>query len=350
MTVELRFMPCAEFELSIHGYVDQEASPADANALLVHLELCDDCRAAVEMLRRQIRAHRDAVDFGKIADAFDQKAFFKSLTGSLMMSNLERLAALLYDLGKAYYLVGNDSKILTYVQKKAVSIERAKAEGRRLAHETSKLIEQGETETSANRTRASVRRADQLFRGRRGGRSARIGARSGRGALDNARRFLEECLILDSTHAEARHYLALYFTRIGRNEEAMAEYRKLIAQPDLKPLNRVMAMQALACCHGDRLEYDKAVEILDQIVQEGLIPDRDMRFFPVWLSLAMFQAKLLRFDRSTETFGELIARYPNRVDEARRVLDRADVFRALLRRESEFHSGLVRRYPMLFAG
>src|SRR5690349_9865187 len=118
MTTELRYVPCVDFEASVHAYVDGELSQPDSKTLLVHLELCDGCRDTMEGLRRSIRVHRSAADFEKIASEFDKDSFFARLSGSLFTSNLSRLATLLYELGKAYFVAGNDSKILAVLQRK----------------------------------------------------------------------------------------------------------------------------------------------------------------------------------------------------------------------------------------
>ncbi len=347
MSVELRYMPCAEFELAIHGFVDDELSTADAKELLIHLELCDSCRNSVEAIRGQVRVHRESRDFSKMVESFNKTTFFQTLSGTLLGSNLERVADLLYELGKAYFVAGNDSKLVTFLHKKAAAIERTKAEGRRLVRETATL--QTQSNGSKRKTAQSVEKAKDLFRGQRSGRNLRIGARSGRGALDNARRYLEECLILRPDHGPARLYLGVYFVRVDRPEEGIAEYRKLLSKNGLPPSMKVMALQAMGNAHAYRRDYGKAVRCFQEIV-EGGIPDEDPRFFTVFLSLAMFHAKLKRFDRSAETFGELVRRFPQKLQEAREILDRAEVFRNLLAGEARFRTELLERYPMLFAG
>lgn len=347
MSVELRFVPCAEFELTIHAYVDGELAMADSRELLVHLELCDGCRTAVESLRRLIRTHRDARELGALADGFDKVAAFEKLNGALLIANVRRLAALLYELGKAYFLAGNDSKLTTFVHKKAQAIERTRAEGREVARESEEVarIAGG----GPRKVRDSVRRADQLLRGRKTGRHARIGARWGRSALDNARRFLEESLILDAELVQPRLYLGMYFLRIDRPDEAIQEYRKILSIAGAAPMHRAMALQGLGNCHGYRRDYESALGCFQQILDEALV-DGDERFFTVHLSRALFLAKLERFDRATEAFGDLVERFPKMLGEARRMLERYEIFRGLLRKRAGFRSQLLQRYPMLFAG
>lgn len=344
MTTELRFIPCAEFELAIHEYVDNELAAPDMKSLLIHLELCECCGQAVELLRRQVRAHQDAAEFQEVVSSFDKGSFFERLNGSLLVSNLERLSGLLYELGKAYFHAGNDSRLVSFLHKKAESIERSQAEGHRLAKETTGLAKQAGG--SSRKVGQSIRRADQLFRGRRAGR---IGSQTGRNPLDNSRRFLEECLILNANHPQARIYLGYYFVRVDRPEEGLREYRKLLTVPDLTKSMRVMTLQAMGNAHAYRLEYEKAIECFDLIVSEGIL-DNDPRFFTVLLSLAMFHAKLGNFDQSSATFGDLVERFPQMVERARDMLEQAEVFRSLLAQQTSFRSELLRRYPMLFAG
>ena len=349
MTVELRFMPCGEFEQSIHEFVDQELAPPDIKSLLVHLELCGGCSDAVESLRRQVRAHQDADELQAVLATFDGSAFETNLYSTLLTANLERLTSLLYELGKAYFHAGNDSRLISFLHKKAVAIERSQAEGRRLVKETAGLA--GKAGRAPRKVSQSIRRSDQLFRGRRAGR---IGSRTGRGPLDNARRYLEECLILQPEHPQARIYLGYYFVRVDRPEEGLSEYRKLLSNEDLSISMRVMGLQAMGNAHAYRLDYDRAIECFEEILTLGVLSgtngtEADPRFFTVLLSLAMFHAKQGRFSRSAETFGELVERFPQMLERARTMLEQAGVFRTLLSQQEGFRSELLRRYPMLFA-
>lgn len=348
MSVELRFMPCVEFELSIHEFVDGELPQPDSKSLLVHLELCENCRTSIESLRQQIRVHRDSVDFEKIVSGFDKDAFFKTLSGTLLSSNVERMATLLYELGKAYFVSGNDSKLVTFLQRKAVSIARASAEGRRLAKETADLAVRAGG--APRKTAQSLRRTQQMFRGRETARKgARIGASSGRTSLDNARRFLEECLILSPAHAAARLYLGVYFHRVDRPDEAIAEYRRILDLPNLEPTMRVMTLQALGNAFAYQKDYPRAIEYFEEIRRTGIV-EKDPKFFTILVSLAMFHAKVGQLEQSTAAFGELVTRFPSKVAEARATLEKAEVFCSLLRSHASFRNDLVRRYPVLFAG
>lgn len=346
MTVELRFIPCAEFELSIHEFVDGEISAVEAGDLVVHLELCDACRDAVELLRRQVRIHSESVEFEQMVDAFDKNAFLRRLHDRLVDTNLERLSDLFYELGKAYFMAGNDSKLQIYLHKKAVSIERARSDGRRLVKETSALAERAK---ASRRATTSIKRADELLKGRGKLRQTRPGRASGRTALDNARRFLEESLILRPEHTAARLFLCGYFARMDRTDESIAEYKKLLARDDVSDHHRALALQHLGNTYGMRREYAKSVECYEEILAGDLVGD-DPRFFHVPLGLAMFLAKLGRFDGSTQVFGQLVERYPEKMEETRAILSRAVAFRRLLSERAAFQTELEDRYPMLFAG
>src|SRR5690606_14664029 len=223
---------------------------------------CEPCRHAVELLRKQVRIHQESVELGRVADALDQNAFLRRLHGRLIDENLERMAQLFYELGKAYFLAGNDSKMRLYVHKKAISIERARAEGRRLVKETSELA----TRTSPTRQAASsLQRAGDLLRGKR----KLPDPRPSRTALDNARRFLEECLILSHDHTAARIVLGQYFVRVDRPDEAIVEFRKVLAVQSAPAAHRAIALQNLANAYSLRRDYDKVVECYEEIVREG---------------------------------------------------------------------------------
>jgi tetratricopeptide (TPR) repeat protein len=347
VSVGLRFMPCAEFENAVHEYVDGELDQADGRGLLVHLELCDGCREAIEAVRKQIRIHNDAsLDRDRVA-GFDPARGLAKLESRLVDGNLERVAALLYELGKAYFVAGNDSKLAAFLLQKRAPIERTRAEGRRLVRETEDLTKR--SGLVARRTAENLKRSSALFRGRESaGKGARVGAPSGRTSLDNARRFLEECLILAPGHAHARLYLGVYFHRIDRPDEAIAEYEKVLAIEGLEPMMRVMALQALGNASAYRRDYERAIAYFEEIRSLGVV-ERDPRFFTVLVSLAMFHAKVGRLERSSALFGEMVGKFPDRVKDARATLEQAEVFRTLLRTQSRFRDELESRYPMLFA-
>lgn len=347
MTVDLRFMPCAEFELAIHGYVDGELEQADAQGLLVHLELCERCSEAVEWIRSEIRIHREARDGEEFLRGFDAAASFQKLNARLLRENLRRLAELLYELGKAYFLAGNDSKLTIFLRKKARSIERTRAEARRLVKETGGVSAMaGHPSRDARR---ALRRADQLFKTRKDAPAPPRGRKGSRTALDNARRYLEEALILEPDLPKARYYLGLYFHRVDRPEEAMREYRRILEMKDVEPAIRAYALQAMGNAYCYRRNYREAIQCYEQILDENLV-DGDARFFHVLVGLAMLYAKAGDFQRCKAVFDELVARYPQKLEDARRTLSQAEVFRALLEEQDQFRTELQERYPVLFAG
>lgn len=345
MSVDLRFMPCAEFELSLHEYVDGEMDGADAQGLLVHVELCDRCGNAVDMIRRQVRVHKDALDADAFLADFDQQGFFTDLNAELLSGNLTHLAELFFEMGKAYFLAGNDSKLTIFLRKKARSIDRLKGDGRRLLKETRTVAERAGPKKAA-KAHKSLRKADQLFRGRD---ASPTHERGGPKSLDNARRYLEEALILEPNHAKARYYLGLYFHRVDRPEEAMAEYRRLLVMSDQEPALRAFTLQAMGNAWCFQRNYAEAIKCYEQILEERLVGD-DPRFFHVLVGLAMHHAKAGNFERSKEVFGELVVKYPQRLEDARRTLAHAEVFRRLLAEHESFRSDLLDRYPVLFAG
>ena len=347
MTVDLRFMPCVEFEGAIHEFVDDELAQADVKALMVHLELCESCSSAVELVRRQIRAHRDAVGSEEFLGRFDAGGFFQNLTGELLVGNLERLAELLYELGKAYFLSANDSKLSIFVHKKAMSIERARSEGQRVVKETSALAEKSDGATSSRKTRKTLRRTGQLFR-RSQSRDPKLGQLSGRTTLDNARRFLEEALLLNPELPKARYYLGFYFQRIDRPDEAQAEFRRILSVADLEPSLRALTLQALGNVYYYRADYTNAIHCYEEILTLGV--HEDARFFHVLVGLAMLYAKSADYERSYETFSDLVARFPQKIEEARSTIQKAEVFRAQLQQNAPVWNEFVTRYPMLFAG
>lgn len=346
MTDMTRYVPCDEFEERIHAFVDGETSEPDARTLLIHLELCPPCREALEVVRQSVRLHREADWAEEVTAAFDAAGFFGDLVDRLVEDNLKRLADLFYQLGKAYFIAGNDSFLKLYLHKKAISLEKARAESRRLERETEQLVKR--KDSLAKRDRRSLRaleRARRLLRRR----PVRRGRGFGRLALVEARRFLRECLAIDPSHHAAHIAYAMVLVRAERLDDAAEQYRRLLRRDDLQGAHRVLAWQHLGNLHGMRRHYDEAVRCYEAALEAGLPADDD-RFFHIWLGLAMFRAKKGDFDGSEAAFERLVRDFPQKLTDAKSFLDQAPLFQSLLETRRSFGHRLRRRYPMLFAG
>ncbi len=217
---------CVAFERDINLFIDHELPASDTPQLVEHLEACGACHDYVDDLRELAAVHRQmgrGPDGGgadsAVADLVDRHALFASITKTLLLDKREELARLLYELGKAYVLAGNEAAAAPRRRsvlpvKRPVDVRSAVERGRRLAREGEALS--GTPEADAPVVRAS----GSLFR-----RSRRLfvaPVRAGAGALANGNRLLLEALAIRPDFDEARLYLGFHHMLVGRLDRATA--------------------------------------------------------------------------------------------------------------------------------
>jgi tetratricopeptide (TPR) repeat protein len=167
-------------------------------------------------------------------------------------------------------------------------------------------------------------------------------------SLETGRRYLQACLRIDPTHAHARLYLGHYFRATGRTDRAKTEFRK-VALSGADRRTRLMALVKLGIALAYERRYLKAIACFRKVWETRSARHDPLLGMSSAANLAIFTAKIDRFDLSMKYFGELIQAFPNRAEEMRRMLARQTGFKDILRRKAGFRDQLKERYPALFA-
>jgi len=344
---------CVAFERDINQFIDHELSAEDTPQLVRHLESCGACRDYVDDLREMAALHRqlagrDGAGAGDadaaVAQLVDRHAIFASISRTLLLEKRDELARLLYELGKAYVLAGNEAvaahrRRSVLPVERPVDVRRAADRGRRLAREGEALSASAGAGSSEHRASGSLfRRSRKLFA---------APARAGAGALANGQRLLLEALQHRPEYDEARLYLGFHHMLVGRHDRARVEFRR-VYRLGKDPVHRMMALQFLGNVYSSGGDYRRAIECYEEVVASGLM-DVEPRFFTSLVNLAVSCAKAGLGERCVRSFTDLVARFPSRVDHVRALLARKQTFLDLLARRTDLRDSLRRQVPGLFA-
>ena len=339
---------CVAFERDINLFVDHELPVAEGGHLVDHLQACGACRDYVDDLRELSELHRatasaevSEAEARGLAEVVDRHALFASITRTLVGDKRSELARLFYELGKAYVLLANHSRegrpqrsVMAVAA--PVDIRSASDRGRRVAQE-------GEDLSAASAEPDSE--SGSLFR-----RSRRLfvaPVRAGAGALANGHRLLLEALAIRPDFDEARLYLGFHHMLVGRHDRARLEFRRVYRHGQ-DPVHRMMALQFLGNVYSSGGDYTRAIECYEEVVASGLV-DVEPRFFTSLVNLAVSCAKAGLGDRCVQSFTDLVARFPSRVEQVRALLARKQAFLDLLARKTDLRDSLRRQVPGLFA-
>src|SRR5262245_18530795 len=95
---------CARFEADLSAFVDGERTSLEGADIASHVEECDGCRAFVNALDGMSRLHLfGAAERGELPSGTE---LFGDFTRRLLEDHRQKLAALLYELGKALVAAG----------------------------------------------------------------------------------------------------------------------------------------------------------------------------------------------------------------------------------------------------
>ncbi len=343
-TVRDSLSACEQLEADLSAFVDGELSKLDYERVAGHVESCGGCRAFVHSLAGmgalQRRREFD-IDAERFLAHLDSADIWKDLTVRLLTDARSRLAAVLYELGKALIVTGlNTSPTVTEVPilvKKPGSIPVLSRKGQRLAREYKNL----RTEYAAGRQKEPEVRARGLFPRNEAVRSTP--------AFESGRVCLEECLKLDPDRHEARIYLAHYFGTVGRFDRARQQVRILLRKSPPRKI-RIHAVHVLGRIYSAARQFVKASE-MEQKVLEAATHDNDhLMQAGALTNLAVYAFKLGRFDEVEASLDRLVRDFSSRLEDmVLPVLRKSREIRLILQRNRAVLGRMRDRYPMLFA-
>jgi tetratricopeptide (TPR) repeat protein len=320
---------CVQFQLDLSCLVDGELDEvAGANAI-AHLEDCAACRTFFDDARAQVRAHRELADPEGLLARYS--ALLGEAGGGFQSTELvRRLATIFYQLGKAYVLAGADPGFRTRVFEKAAQVASLQTRGRGFVDG---VLASGRTETGG----IDWSEARHMLNGR----LERIES-----PLEKGRRLLEEALVADPGHEEARLYLAYLDAHEKKPIRAAHGYRQVF-RTSLSDENRGHAAGQLGKLLADEGELKKAIACNRWIVASGLA-DRDSRFFYARFNIGLYYAEMRQPARSLRAFRQLLDRHPERLGEITQLFLHAPRMRAGIERQPGFAEALLRTCPELF--
>lgn len=321
---------CVQFQLDLSCLVDGELDEVAAAHAIAHLEDCAACRSFFDDARVQVRAHRE------LADPEGLLARYSALLGGqaggdFRAAELEqRLATIFYQLGKAYVLAGADPGFRTRVFEKAAHVASLQTRGRGFVDG---VLASGRGELGG----IDWSEARHMLNGR----LERIES-----PLEKGRRLLEEAVVADPGHEEARLYLAWLDAHEGKRIRAANSYRQIF-RTSVSDENRAHALGQLGTLLAQEGELKKAIACNRWIVSSGL-PERDGRFFYARFNIGLHYANLRQPERSLRAFRELLDRHADRIADITRLFLNAPKMRAAIDHQAGFAEALLRTCPELF--
>lgn len=330
---------CSQFESDLGAFVDGEKTALDAERIAEHLGGCDGCRSYIEALAGMSRLHLfGAIDSG--AELPSGTELWGDLTRRLLDDNCSRLAATLYELGKALVARGltasPELRGVRVFAKKPGSISRLAHKGQALFREHSGLAKEP---GAAGRDTLGTKRG--LF--------ASEDDVEPDAAFEAGRACLEQCLRLQLDHHAARIYLAKYFSMTGRYDRARQLLRTVLhskADAQLK----FFALQQLSRVHSMAQQFDRAAELEREVLALAERDQNDTWQAAALTNLSIYAVKLGRLDEAEQAIERLATQFPQHLESLTApAFRRARDFRQILLRHRGFLTRLRTRYPLLFA-
>ena len=336
---------CERFEADLSAFVDGEKTALDGAEIAAHVEACDGCRAFVSTLAGLSRLHLfGATDVAEGAVQADgagvPSELWSDLTRRLLAQNSDRLASVLYELGKALVAAGlSTSAELRGVQvfaKKPGSIRLLSKKGQSLFREHRNLAAR----------RAGERGATTIARRGLFPEDERV---EGSAAFEAGRSCLEQCLRLDGERGDARIYLAKYWSVVGRYDRAR-QLLQTVLHSRAEATIRFFALQQLSRIYSMARQFERAVELEQQVLAHAEREKNELHQAAALTNLSIYCVKLGRLDEAESAIDRLSKRFPKHLDSITvPAFRRAREFKQALLKHRSFLARLRDRYPLLFA-
>lgn len=330
----------SSFQVDLSCLLDGELDEGRSARAMLHLEECDGCRSFFEDLRTQVRAHRDMGDPDRLLSRIamlhgsspDQPNFItpELKAGAEAADLVHRLATVFYQLGKAYVLAAIDPGFRTRVFEKAVQVSEAKNKGRGFVDG---VVLNGQGGAGGLNWKVARHMLN--------GRLEKIES-----PLEKGRRLLDEALLADSEHEEARLYKAFLLSHEGRSLDAASEYRDIF-NTAVNESNRGHAAMQLGKLYASEGSHKKSIHCFRWITISGLA-DVDDRFYVARFNIGKAYAMVKNKERSLQAFETLLERHPGRIAEVRRAFHRSPLLRGAIDSVPGFTEELLQRCSLLF--
>ncbi|MEM7199985.1 MAG: tetratricopeptide repeat protein [Planctomycetota bacterium] len=326
-------VPCLQIQMDLSAMLDGELDAASVRRVLVHSDVCTACRGFLEGIRTQLRAHRELADLG-LAPALAGAAIGAPIRDDAiheqLLQNRERLARVLYELGRGYVLLGTSPKFSREVAKEPVPIPDSRARGESLLDEVARLV--------AGDVGVEWVRAKQLFG------STDLGT-----PVENMRkgkRLLVEALMLCPDMHEARIYLGHAYHVAGDRELAVREFRAVLdSAPD--PITRAFALENLGNVYLEAGQASRSIGYFQRLIDSGVVRE-EPRFFTTFFNLALAHGLLKQFADCERWLGRLHEEFPHKRRLVGEELAARGQFARLLKEHPDVEARLARSFAQWF--
>jgi tetratricopeptide (TPR) repeat protein len=331
---------CARFEADLNAFVDGERTTLEGGEIARHVDECHGCRAFVNTLAGMSRLHL----FGQVeqiepVDLPDGAELFGDFTRRLLQDNQQKLAAVLYELGKALVAAGlktsSDLRGVQVYARKPGSIRQLSHKGEALSREQRSIASQQRA-----RRGALLDSRRELF--------PESDAVEGSEAFETGRACLEQCLRLDTDRHEARIYLAKYFSVAGRYDRARQLLRTVLhSRADAK--TKFFALQQLSRVYSATRQFERAVALEREVLLQAERDQNDLYQAAALTNLSIYCVKLGRLEEAEAAIDQLANRFSQHLETITvPAFRRAREFKQALLRHRSFLTRLRGRYPLLF--
>lgn len=318
---------CPQIEIDLSAMVDGELDPASVRRVLVHSDVCPSCRAFLEGIRTQLRAHREVAAIMEPEEG-DAGARARELREQLIQ-NRHQLSRILYELGRGYVLMGMLPSFSRLVAREPVPIPDMHMRGRSLVDEVSRSGVEGDEWVHAK----------ELFEGDE--------LRSPSENMARGKRLLNEALMLRPDFHEARIYLGHAYHVSEERDHARREFRAVL-ESSSDPVTRAFALENLGNVYLEEGRREESIQFFEELIESGAVA-HEPRFFTAYFNLALANGLLEQFDRCRHWLQRLYDEFPHK----RRIIGQELHSRAqlanVLRDHPTIMNELVSSFPEWFS-
>ena len=313
---------CAGFQRDLSALLDGEIREEHAQRAMGHLESCSDCAEFFQAIRLQVLAHRDLAVPGSLASRLKKlrgEDFFDGLSDSEIV---RRVAGALYQLGKAYVVLGTSEDYLLRLAEEPVAIED---------------FERGEVAeaTEAARQSGACLVPEGLLR------------QQPESHLDKGRRLLDEVLRLKPRFAEARLYSGFVYQVQNAPEAAAREYREVFLRTD-RLVNRAHAAIQLGMLYDHTGQNIRALRMYRWVVASGLV-SRKREFAFVLYNIAVEHLAMDDLPAARAMLHRIRLGYPGLWESAKGWLRKSPELLGRLQADADFSREILAVEPAFFA-
>jgi tetratricopeptide (TPR) repeat protein len=316
--------PCLQIQVDLSAMLDGELDAPSVRRVMVHSDVCPHCRGFLQGIRTQARLHQQV-------SALSAPTSPAARLRTQLMENRQKLARILYELGRGFVLMGLSPDFSKEIAKEPVPVPDMAVRGRNFLDEVTRWA-RGQGQSVGEWVAAK-----DLFDA-----SQQNPAEN----LAKGQRLLSECLLLHEDHHEARIYLGLVHHVRGQRGLARRQFMRVMASTDDRVM-RGFALLNLGNVHMEEGDCEGAIQLFLQLVDSGAV-QLQPRFGMAYFNLAMAYGLIGRFEESQQWFCRLHDELPHKRNVVARELTRRSQFVHLLRSHPEVEGRLASSFPAWF--